>query len=271
MPFPISVIIPSYRNPEYLDLCLQTATENQHSKDNQFIVVLDGFAEESEHIVSKYKGIEVIRFPENMGQTKAHNTGVTMAEHDRILIVNDDNVFPLNWDIRLNFSYSEINVVSPNQVEPTPSIFKNFEIKDYGQTPFTFDRDEFEGYQFLVDEKSINHPKFTSDGATWPLFMSKKWFMILGGIDPYFPSPAVADWDFFLRCELAGLQCVRYYGCHFYHFGSVATKKVEDASKHNNGEAASFDYFAWKWGALPTLDTNHNKRPAFGEFRGIKI
>ena len=42
----ISLIIPTYRNPDYLDLCLQSAIEGQTTK-NEIIVVIDGFIEES--------------------------------------------------------------------------------------------------------------------------------------------------------------------------------------------------------------------------------
>ena len=50
----VSLIIPSYRNPECLDICLESALEGQSIK-NQIIVILDGFAEESKHIVEKYQ------------------------------------------------------------------------------------------------------------------------------------------------------------------------------------------------------------------------
>ena len=38
----ISVIIPTYKSPEVLDLCLKSAIEGQVNK-NQIIVVVDGF------------------------------------------------------------------------------------------------------------------------------------------------------------------------------------------------------------------------------------
>jgi len=50
----ISLIIPTYRNPECLDICLKSAIENQKNK-NQIIVAIDGFIEESQHIIDKYK------------------------------------------------------------------------------------------------------------------------------------------------------------------------------------------------------------------------
>ena len=50
----ISVIIPTYKEPSYLDLCLQSAITNQDN-ENEFIVVIDGFPELNLPIVEKYK------------------------------------------------------------------------------------------------------------------------------------------------------------------------------------------------------------------------
>ena len=41
----ISLVIPTYRNPEYLDICLRSAIENQTNK-NEIVVAVDGFIEE---------------------------------------------------------------------------------------------------------------------------------------------------------------------------------------------------------------------------------
>ena len=43
----ISIIIPTYRNPEYLDICLKSAIEQQHHS-NEIIVAVDGFHEDVE-------------------------------------------------------------------------------------------------------------------------------------------------------------------------------------------------------------------------------
>ena len=48
----ISLIIPTYRNPEFLDICLKSAIENQKNK-NEIIVAVDGFIEESQNILDK--------------------------------------------------------------------------------------------------------------------------------------------------------------------------------------------------------------------------
>ena len=50
----ISVIIPTYKAPEVLDICINSAITNQ-SMDNQIIVVVDGFYELNKHILEKYE------------------------------------------------------------------------------------------------------------------------------------------------------------------------------------------------------------------------
>ena len=49
----ISVIIPTFNNPEVLDLCLESLVTGQQSK-NQIIVVVDGDYEISKSVLEKY-------------------------------------------------------------------------------------------------------------------------------------------------------------------------------------------------------------------------
>ena len=102
----ISVVIPSYRNPKCLDICLHSALENRKTTDNEIVVVVDGFAEESKHIVEKYfDKVNFIGLESNSGMQHALNVGVYNARSEWILIVNDDNVFPKDWDVILENDY----------------------------------------------------------------------------------------------------------------------------------------------------------------------
>ena len=57
----ISLVIPTYRNPEYLDICLQSAIEGR-THDSEIIVAVDGYIKESQDILDKYKDdIKVLR------------------------------------------------------------------------------------------------------------------------------------------------------------------------------------------------------------------
>ena len=94
----LSLIIPPYRNPEYLDICLKSAIENQVTK-NEIIVAVDGFIEESQHILDKYKNdIQVLDLGENQGMQTALNLAVYNATNEFLIIINDDNVLSKDWD-----------------------------------------------------------------------------------------------------------------------------------------------------------------------------
>ena len=126
----ISVIIPTYKEPDALDLCLRSAINGQRL-NNQFIVVVYGFYEVNKEVLDRYKdSIEILVLEENAGLCRATNLGVFNAKFDKILIVNDDNVFPKNWDVNLEKAYQPNSVLTPNHIEPTPSIFRQFNIKN---------------------------------------------------------------------------------------------------------------------------------------------
>jgi len=63
----ISLVIPSYRNPKYLDICLKSAIAGQ-SETNEIIVAVDGFIEESQAVLDKYKDdIKTLDLGQNAG------------------------------------------------------------------------------------------------------------------------------------------------------------------------------------------------------------
>jgi glycosyltransferase involved in cell wall biosynthesis len=49
----ISVIIPTYKSPDALDLCLRSAIEGQQNQ-NQIIVVVDGFYDINKEVLEKW-------------------------------------------------------------------------------------------------------------------------------------------------------------------------------------------------------------------------
>jgi glycosyltransferase involved in cell wall biosynthesis len=236
----ISVIIPTYKSPEVLDVCLKSAINGQ-KLNNQIIVVVDGFYEVNKEILNKYKdSIEILVLEENVGLCRATNLGVYNAKFDKILIVNDDNVFPEAWDQVLLEEYKPGYVLTPNQIEPTPSIFRQFNIKDLSRDPKTFNINDFWEYEFEVTEDKIEET-----GSTLPIFMSKYDYIRLGGWDENYEAGMVADWDFFLKCALSDLKMIRTYNCHFYHFASIST----NGEKRQQAEQKGHEYAKYKWGS----------------------
>jgi glycosyltransferase involved in cell wall biosynthesis len=252
----ISVIIPTYKEPEVLDVCLKSAIDGQRH-NNQIIVVIDGFYEINKEVLNKYKDhIQVLDLEENMGLCRATNLGVYNAQFDKILIVNDDNVFPEAWDQVLLEQYEPGSVLAPNQIEPIPSMFRQFHIKNLGRDPKTFDINDFWKY-----ESTITEDKIEESGSTLPIFMSKTDYLRVGGWDESYPGAWVVDWDFFLKCELSGMKMLRTYACHFYHFVSVGTEStLEEKQSKEIKEQACHEYFKYKWGQYAKMNVLNNSK-----------
>jgi GT2 family glycosyltransferase len=246
----ISVIIPTYKSPEMLDLCLRSCIEGQVDK-NQIIVVVDGFYDINKDVLEKYaKSIEILTLDDNVGLCRGTNLGVYNAKYERILIVNDDNVFPQHWDKILNYDFKLNSVISPNQIEPTPSMFSQFIIEDLGRDIKTFDLDKFWQFDYHV----ASGDKIDETGSTLPIFMSKVDYLRVGGWDENYQDGMVADWDFFLKCQLSGLKMLRTYNSHFYHFASVSV----NGDKRRNAEVQGHEYAKYKWGSYIKHNPTNN-------------
>lgn len=222
-----------------LDLCLRSAIKGQQNK-NQIIVVVDGFYELNKEVLEKWSEyIDVLNLEQNVGLCRGTNLGVYNAKYDKVLIVNDDNVFPYEWDKELLKDYIPNSVISPNQIEPTPSMFKQFHIKDCGRDPKTFSLENYWKY-----EEPLRGLFPDESGSTLPIFMSKLDYIKVGGWDENYELGLVADWDFFLKCQLIGLKMMRTYNCHFYHFASVSV----NGEKRQQAEQQAHEWARYKWG-----------------------
>lgn len=240
----ISVIIPTYKAPEALDLCLRSAIKGQKNS-NEIIVVVDGFYELNKEVLEKWKDfILILNLEENVGLCRGTNLGVYNASSEKVLIVNDDNVFPLHWDEYLEDVWQEGAVITSNQIEPFPSMFRQIHIKDLGRDPKTFDLEAYWEYN-----KKISLDEEEESGSTLPIFMSRLDYLRVGGWDENYDLGVVADWDFFLKCQLSGLKMIRTYGSHFYHFVSLSTNNTEENRlKRMQSETEGHHYAKYKWG-----------------------
>ena len=252
----ISVIIPTYKEPDYLDLCLKSAIENQKHK-NEIIVIVDGFYNLNKPILDKYEEfISVLDLGENRGLSLSTNWGVYNASNDYVLIVNDDNVFPKDWDIELLKDLNKGTVLTPNQIEPNPSIFPQYITKNFGRNV-----DEFNLNLFTKEEVKLRQDKVELNGSTLPFAMFREDFLAIGGWDIMYPSPHVVDWDFFLKCEYWNMKMLRTYKCNFYHFTGAATRKTPEQSlESTDKENQAHEFFRDKWKQYAKTNPSNNSK-----------
>jgi hypothetical protein len=73
----------------------------------------------------------------------------------------------------------------------------------------------------------------------------------------------VVDWEFFMKCEMAGMKMLRTYNCHFYHFVSLGTKTPERIADSQAKEQACHEYFRYKWGTYARHNPENNSKLIF--------
>ena len=84
--------------------------------------------------------------------------------------------------------------------------------------------------------------------------MSKIDYLRVGGWDEGYIYTMVADWDFFLKCQLSGLKMLRAYNCHFYHFSSISFNGEKRIQAEYNGQ----EYAKYKWGDYIKQNLDNN-------------
>ena len=126
----ISILILTYEQPTALELCLESIVKNQYHK-NQILIVENGYCEANKPIFEKYKEyIEVLPFEENVGMNRALNLGVCNVKYELVFIGHDDMVYPKHFDLKMLHQYRPGMVLTVNSIEPYPSFFQQFTIKD---------------------------------------------------------------------------------------------------------------------------------------------
>ena len=253
----ISILIPTYKEPEVLDLCLRSCIMGCTDLSQvEIIVGVDGHYDINKDVLDKWsKYIKLLIMDENVGLNRMTNLLVYNATSPLFLLLNDDNLFGWNWDGKLLSAYRPNCIITPNQIEPIPSIFPQFVIENLGKDPQTFNLEKY--WEF---EESINQNKKDTSGSTFPIMMAKIDFLRIGGWNESYPGPWVCDLDLFLRASLNGIKTIRTYTTHFYHFVSIGTRSPEKEEKNREIEIACHQTFEYIWGERVRRENDNSIR-----------
>lgn len=231
-----SVIIPTYNKPNLLRLCLDSAIKNQ-KYNNEYVVVIDGIPDYYINVLDEYKdnkNIKFITFDTNYGFSNAINIGVVNSTNEYVFIINDDNVFSEDWDINYNnmidniISENKLDkdsiIFTPNQIENRKSLHNGFVIQNFGTDETNFNMNLFD---FFIKEYNKS-PNYSTNGSTFPILCTKVAYFKVGGLSTLYPrNGLMADWDFFLKCNLNKYQFFRLCVSPLYHFCESTTNGEE--------------------------------------------
>jgi glycosyltransferase involved in cell wall biosynthesis len=233
-----SILIPTWNNLAYLQLCIKSIHQNSRFKHQIIIHVNEGNDGTREWVDAADYAYTYSE--ENVGVCYALNSSSKLVTTNYILYINDDMFVGKDWDYYLMqaieakgdeyFYYSGTMVEFENS--GNAAVLSPY---DFGRDYDTFDEDAFNK---LVESK----PKPDWFGACWPpSIVHKKIWDLAKGYDVAYSPGFYSDPDFAMKIWQLGVRDFKGIGGSMvYHFKCKSTGRVV----RNNGRKT----FAKKWG-----------------------
>ena len=235
-----SILIPSFNNLDYLELCLNSLKNN--SKFNNQIIVHVNIGNDGTIEYLKRNNIEYSYTEYNSGICEGINKASILAKFNYLLYAHDDFYFCPNWDEVLK---NEIDSIGHNNFYLSGTMMHN------GQIPLECGKDinDFDEKKFLNNYKKFNYYDF--QGSTWaPTLVHKDTWNKVGGFsEEYFPGTG-SDPDFNMKLWNEGIRIFKgINNFKVYHFGSIVLrKKINEIHKNPKYGSKGSKIFLLKWG-----------------------
>ncbi|MEM1322336.1 MAG: glycosyltransferase [Bacteroidota bacterium] len=233
-----SIIIPSWNNRPYLQLCIERLLKHSHFP-HQIIVHLNEAKDDSLDWLHRYPQIDYTYSPSNIGICYALNVARRLVRTPYVCYFNDDMVALPHWD---RYLYEEVQrigheafILSATMIEPFDTGNPCVLVADYGDTLSTFKETA------LLDAYA-QLEKTDWQGSTWPpIVLPLSLWDLVGGMSAEFSPGMYSDPDLSMKLWQAGVRLFKGIGkSRVYHFGSKSTRR----GKMNKGKRQ----FLQKWG-----------------------
>lgn len=218
-----SIVIPTWRNLPYLELCLRGLRRNS-ATEHEVIVFFNEVTTECDAWLAEHKDVKQDRAAANLGVCAAVNRATRMATTDYICYLNDD-MYPLpGWDSALAQYLGVADTVwlSGTAVEAGKAAACYIGGHDYGSTP-----ENFREAELLREHARIKRPYNLV--STWtPILLSRAdWEAVDGFDEAYFPGNG-SDPDLAMKMYQHG--CRHFIGVGsslVYHFSRTTISRFD--------------------------------------------
>jgi GT2 family glycosyltransferase len=233
-----SIVVPTWKNLEYLDLCYKGIVRNSAAA-HELIIFFNEFDRDCERWLVG-KDILYDKSPQNLGVCGAVNRAAKMATTDYICYMNDD-MYPLpGWDTALAqyLGVSDKVWLSGTALEPGKAAACYIGGCHYGASPADFQQEKLLR-EFAAFKRPYNMV------STWtPILMSKADWIAIGGFDEaYFPGDG-SDPDLAMKMYQYGCRLfIGVGGSLVYHFSRRTIARFDDGATMDPKA-----YFKNKWG-----------------------
>jgi glycosyltransferase involved in cell wall biosynthesis len=233
-----SIIIPSWNNLPFLQLCIHSILKNSHFRHQLIVHVNDG-SDGTLEWVKNQQEIDYTCTPANIGVCYALNAARGLLATEYLVYMNDDMYVCPGWDLEL---HKEINAVSHNRfffsstaIEPTETGNNAVIVKNYGTDIVDFN-------EAALLDTFHQMPMHDWQGSTWPPnVVHRDMWDLVGGYSVEFSPGFYSDPDFSMKLWKAGVRVFKGVSkSRVYHFGSRSTRR--------SGKNKGYYTFIRKWG-----------------------
>ena len=218
-----SIVIPTWNNLAYLQLCIASILKNS-TYQHQIIIHVNEGTDGTLEWVKAQANIDYTYSEKNVGVCYALNNCRSLLSTDYFLYMNDDMYACPEWDKYLAEEIIAIGhkqfFISATSIEPKAQSNCMIE-KNYGTDLTSFQEDKL-----LAEYADL--PMHDWQGATWPPNIVHKdiWDKV-GGYSNEFSPGMYSDPDFSMKLWVAGIRYFKGVSkSRVYHFGSKSVKRV---------------------------------------------
>ena len=219
----LSVVIPTFNNSKYLDLCLTALRENSEL-NNEILIHMDGCTDDTESIVKEFMnmGLSItLTSSEHKGLYSSVNSAMRNATKDYFLLINDDIVVSPGWDKSFLKACKPNRVMCPWMVEAGNGSYTQGVV--FGEnTPEKFKLADFNEY--------CNKNKKDEFVVNWTVGMwsaRRELFEIINGCDEAFNPFGCGGTEILYRLKI--LYPEYEFGAHLgtlvYHFSAACKRE----------------------------------------------
>lgn len=234
-----SIIILTYNKLEYTQTCLESIRKFTDNNLYEIIVVDNNSTDGTVEWLKKQKDLKVILNKENLGFPKGCNQGISIANGENVLLLNNDVIVTPNWLDNLDkalWSSEEIGAVGA--VSNSCSYYQQIDV------PYKDINDMIEfAKEYNKSNENIWHYRTKLIGFC--MLIKKHVLEKVGLLDERFTPGNFEDDDLSFRIIKEGYKLLLCKDTFIHHFGSVSFK--EKNNEYSKLLQTNIKKFKEKW------------------------
>ncbi len=231
MPLRLSVIIPSFKRNEPLELCLEDLSAQRGVDRNDFevVCVLQAYSDAATEKIKRRFGekiqLQIAEFPSGLGTSRARNTGLAMARGEIVAFLDDDVRLPPGWVAEMIGFYNDPDLGGVGGFVDHPGHYNVARNTMYRLLGLTSNRYKIDWGGFNVGP--ANHPR-EDQPAEWlsggNMSFRRKAIQAVGGFDEALGSFWHEDVDVAHRVARSGWKVISSRKLAVEHYPSTINR-----------------------------------------------